>query len=436
MLAIYSKKDAEGIKWDEQHLYGSNRLGMWRWDTLVPAAPPVVGGATSIYDSLLLGSRSYELSNHLGNVLVTISDKKIGVDVNTDGTVDYYTAEVVTASDFYPGGMDMPGRKFSNGNQYRYGFQTQEKSTEINESSYTAEFWQYDARIVRRWNLDPRPIVSISSYAAFANNPIWYMDHRGDTSINGEAHEGMNANSATMIGGVTVYSKNHHKSLSPVVSDLYDNQRLNNVVDVTKDLAKILWNDSELKKKIMKSLPPVPGMPSVLDVTKELSEHYAPGLYGAASAIVKNKDNAIDMGAAGVGLIYPYVGVAYELVLKRIFLDESIKETNLGVFQLVDANWRSTGAFNHVVQNKPMLRGGEYIGVITVTIEQFYEIMDKKVFVPSDYQFYPINQYNINDISKQYFNGEIPSFNIYFNSLGSKGFLHISEVGIAPVRTK
>ena len=41
---------------------------------------------------------------------------------------------------------------------YRFGFNGQEKDDEIFGStgtSYTAEFWQYDARIGRRWNVDP-----------------------------------------------------------------------------------------------------------------------------------------------------------------------------------------------------------------------------------------------------------------------------------------
>jgi hypothetical protein len=48
-------------------------------------------------------------------------------------------------------------------------------------TSYTAEFWQYDSRIGRRWNLDPKPNPAISQYATFALNPIWYSDVLGDT---------------------------------------------------------------------------------------------------------------------------------------------------------------------------------------------------------------------------------------------------------------
>ncbi|MEQ1676014.1 MAG: DUF6443 domain-containing protein, partial [Chitinophagaceae bacterium] len=121
VLAVYSKKNGEAIKWDEQHLYGNSRLGMWKWDTIVPAGPPMVGSnGTPIYDSLLSGSRTYELSNHLGNVLTTISDKKVGHN-NGAGVVDYYLAEVLTANDYYPFGMMMPGRSFSAVSGYRYG---------------------------------------------------------------------------------------------------------------------------------------------------------------------------------------------------------------------------------------------------------------------------------------------------------------------------
>lgn len=49
-------------------------------------------------------------------------------------------------------------------------------------NSYTAEFWEYDPRLGRRWNLDPRPNVSISPYATLSNNPIWFNDIKGDTT--------------------------------------------------------------------------------------------------------------------------------------------------------------------------------------------------------------------------------------------------------------
>ncbi|WP_290708558.1 TIGR02594 family protein, partial [Flavihumibacter sp. CACIAM 22H1] len=50
-----------------------------------------------------------------GNVLATVSDKKVGIDTDSDGIYDYFQAEVVSASDYYPFGMLMPGRQVGMG---------------------------------------------------------------------------------------------------------------------------------------------------------------------------------------------------------------------------------------------------------------------------------------------------------------------------------
>jgi len=65
---------------------------------------------------------------------------------------------------------------------YRFGFNGQEKDNEIAGigNSNTAQFWQYDTRLGRRWNLDPKPQIRISDYAAFGNNPIIHTDLHGD----------------------------------------------------------------------------------------------------------------------------------------------------------------------------------------------------------------------------------------------------------------
>lgn len=81
-----------------------------------------------------------------------------------------------------------PGRNYSVANtNYRYGFNEQEQSGEIkgNGIIYTAEFWEYDSRIGRRWNLDPKPNIGINPYSSLANNPIFYSDPLGDTTVTG-----------------------------------------------------------------------------------------------------------------------------------------------------------------------------------------------------------------------------------------------------------
>ena len=129
-----------------------------------------------------MGYKAYELSNHLGNVLTTISDNYFAPQPSTGGV----SARVLSSQDYFPFGMVMTERSFQENQEreYRFGFNTQEKDEDIDEggSHYTAEFWEYDGRIGRRWNLDPKPNVSISSYAAFSLNPIMFSDVKGDTT--------------------------------------------------------------------------------------------------------------------------------------------------------------------------------------------------------------------------------------------------------------
>ncbi len=158
-------------------MYGSARLGMYQPEKVVTS----VSTDSKQREVGYWGKQIFELSNHLGNILATITDKKLQVSTNNSST-SYFEADVQSVQDYYAFGMQMPGRKSSGG--YRYGFNTQERSTEINENSYTAEFWQYDSRIGRRWNIDPVVKPNESPYATFANSPIWLTDHNGkDTTL-------------------------------------------------------------------------------------------------------------------------------------------------------------------------------------------------------------------------------------------------------------
>ncbi|MDI9364509.1 MAG: RHS repeat-associated core domain-containing protein [Flavobacterium sp.] len=172
-----------GLAQTEIHLYGSSRLGINNVNIDVTTT-----ASTSTTTIFRRGNKFFELSNHLGNVLVTVSDKKLQYSSNTT-SIDYYKADVVTANDYAPFGMALVGRKFTQVNSgYRYGFNGQEKSTEIGENSYTAEFWEYDSRIGRRWNIDPIVKDDESSYSTSGGNPIvmvdpdgsdWYKDTKG-----------------------------------------------------------------------------------------------------------------------------------------------------------------------------------------------------------------------------------------------------------------
>jgi RHS repeat-associated protein len=162
-------------------------------------------------------------------VLVTLNDKKLGVSSNNN-TVDYFNPQIVSAQDYYPFGMLQPGRSVNAGG-YRYGFNGQERSTEMNDNSYTAEFWEYDCRIGRRWNLDPSPVDGISSYSAFLNNPNLFKDPLGDTS--------------KFFGndGVLMYQNNKGKTMNlyVVVKEQFNslNSKFKNKDKLTSELVKI-----------------------------------------------------------------------------------------------------------------------------------------------------------------------------------------------------
>lgn len=181
--------------------------------------------ATGTAPLALWGAKQYELTNHssriltasLGNVynklanfekscllIVMPNNKKDGffhnqncfgilATINDTWLPDNTTYPgnkvkapvVLTWQDYYPFGMTMPGRNFNlASNVYRYGFNCQEMDDEVSGkgNTNTAMFWEYDCRLGRRWNVDPKPNPSFSSYSAFANNPIWYNDVLGDTA--------------------------------------------------------------------------------------------------------------------------------------------------------------------------------------------------------------------------------------------------------------
>jgi RHS repeat-associated protein len=183
VMAVYEKQAANPLKWMEQHLYGSSRLGMWNLADVVPATTiPATGG--TVQDGYLYGSKFFELSNHLGNVLVTVSDMKIGIDDGGNGTIDYFQPEVLTAQDYYSFGMAMPGRKYTKPNSgYRYGFNGKENDNDVkgegNQQDYGMRI--YDPRLSKFLSVDPLTSAFpwYTPYQFAGNKPIKNIDLDG-----------------------------------------------------------------------------------------------------------------------------------------------------------------------------------------------------------------------------------------------------------------
>lgn len=129
-----------------------------------------------------LGTREFELKNHLGNVLAVVNDKPLVGSGNS-----YAEADVISAQDYYPFGMIMPGRKY-NSNDHRYGFNGMEKDDQIKDvegSHYTSEWRQYDSRLGRWFSIDPVNTAGQSPYANNNNNPVLFKDPKGNVGVVG-----------------------------------------------------------------------------------------------------------------------------------------------------------------------------------------------------------------------------------------------------------
>jgi RHS repeat-associated protein len=124
-----------------------------------------------------------EISNHLGNVLTVINDKKDG---QLDSTASlnyygYYTPQIVSAADYYPFGW--VSRNFQS-NAYRYGFNGKERDDAVKGGEGTQLDYGmriYDPRVGRFLSVDPitRSFPMLTPYQFAENQPIWAVDLDG-----------------------------------------------------------------------------------------------------------------------------------------------------------------------------------------------------------------------------------------------------------------
>jgi RHS repeat-associated protein len=139
-----------------------------------------ITGKKSIFER---GNKFFELSNHLGNVLVVVSDRKTSL-ANTGNTalVSRYRPVVVSVQDYYAFGMVMPQRQFSAG-AYRYGFNGKENDNEVSGSGnqYDYGFRIYNPRLGRFLSTDPlfKSYPELTPYQFASNTPIKAIDLDG-----------------------------------------------------------------------------------------------------------------------------------------------------------------------------------------------------------------------------------------------------------------
>jgi len=241
IMAVYRYKSAPSgstpsFMLKERNLFGCSRLGIENTEL------ELVGGSPKANPLIRsLANKWYEASNHLGNVLCVFTAK--AVPASSDGIViNHLYADIVKTYDYTAFGAPIPKRTyrlvlkkglsyatnpsdvfpaFVDGNEqaaniakenakYQYGFNGQEKDDEIlgNGNTYTAAFWEYDARLGRRWNVDPVLKNHESPYAGLGNNPITLMDVNGNDAGTTKVNNGDGTGTATVTANVYLVQGN------------------------------------------------------------------------------------------------------------------------------------------------------------------------------------------------------------------------------------
>ena len=177
-MGVYTRHN-DSVSWREQYIFGSSRLGLYRADTLVNKGLLTI---SKLYE----GKRNYELTNHLGNVMAVINDRKADTTI---GVNKGYNAVVISATDYFPFGMAIDSRSYTSA-LYRYGFNGKENDKETGEQDYGMRI--YDPRIAKFLSIDPltRKYPELTPYQFASNTPIVAIDIDGleagiETRMNG-----------------------------------------------------------------------------------------------------------------------------------------------------------------------------------------------------------------------------------------------------------
>ncbi|WP_443938770.1 RHS repeat domain-containing protein [Pedobacter sp. MW01-1-1] len=228
-LALYDNAGGTN-NWREQTLYGSSRLGIWK-----PNINLVSQNGGSVWN--LTGRTAYELSNHLGNTMATISDNRVQVSGG-------YKADVLTAGDYYAFGMAMTDRSYtaSGATAYRYGFNGKENDAEVNgQQDYGMRI--YDSRLGRFKSVDPisKSYPHLTPYQFSSNNPILNVDLDGLEGVD------YLKNIVVRMDGNSVFPKSDLKNTDSEEIFVRMNYKTVNIIHSTPNLiTKIEFNPSSV----------------------------------------------------------------------------------------------------------------------------------------------------------------------------------------------
>ena len=202
-MCIYTRH-GDTLTAAERPLYGTKRLGELRQQIKIG-----VNGLLLNYNTATIGFRHYELTDHLGNVIAVVSDRK------TLSADSVYYPVVISATDYYPFGYPITDRSSALGG-YRYGFNGKENDNEIygDDAIQNYGFRMYDTRIVRFWGVDPitKDYPMLTPFQFASCSPVLLIDVDGLEGIentigytsNGVPFYFFNARQSTYVKPITL----------------------------------------------------------------------------------------------------------------------------------------------------------------------------------------------------------------------------------------
>jgi RHS repeat-associated protein len=138
----------------ERHIYGSSRIGL---DVTTVEFVGVEHEISLTSATRTLGNKQYEITNHLGNVLAVITDRKLPYapfGTANQGVIHSYYAQLISVTDYTAFGVALEGRTWSD-EGYRYGFQNQEHDNELWSGAVSYKYRVEDPRLGRFFSVDP-----------------------------------------------------------------------------------------------------------------------------------------------------------------------------------------------------------------------------------------------------------------------------------------
>jgi RHS repeat-associated protein len=190
IMATYQWLNRDTFSLDELVMYGSSRLGTLGANIVLCDTALRDTAYYALHDTstnpftdsvtyFTAGQKQYEFTNHLGNVLLTLTDRHIPIYIL--GGFALYKPEVASAQDYYPFGMVEPGRHTASANGYRFGFNGKERDDEAKGPGNQLDFGAraYDSRIGRWLSHDRVFKPWLSPYESVKNNPTNMIDPDG-----------------------------------------------------------------------------------------------------------------------------------------------------------------------------------------------------------------------------------------------------------------